>query len=667
LYGWYTGGFPALRTYAALFAIVLIAYANAFGLGFALDGRHLATVDTRTQAATLDNVKLIFNTDYWWPTSVDPLYRPVTTLSFLLNYSVLGSGPRPFGYHALNILLHAANVLLVFVLFRRIFRREGPAFFAAAIWAVHPIGVESVANVAGRADLLAAAGMLGGLVVYSSGRRFPAIFALAALAAFAKETGAMLIALMLLWDLTPGLSDLPWRRKLPAYAAALAGLAIYALMRFRVMDAMPWPVQAFPDNPLRAASFLEARWTAIKILGMDLALLLWPAKLVSDRAYAQIVAAPFSDPAAWASAISAGAILAAVILRRRSEPLLFWAAGFFALTLLPASNLAVLINATMAERFLYLPAVGFAAALAALVYRFAPRHAAVALGIAAALFAARTLVRNRDWDNEIALMGHDTKVSPLSFRVHDAYGEFLYAADRNNLDLAIAEIEKSWAILSPLPPEKNTPQIPGALATYYLIKGDRFPTGSPEALSWYRKALPVLQRGDEILRVSEKIYDRAQVEHGKPLPPRRPSQQLYILLGNAQAALRNFPEAFAAYRYARGMAPLWPEPYDRAAAAHRAAGDAAAAARVELEKTFALGMTPSLLAGLERAYRDLPGGSCAIRQTNGIPMLNADCPVLREDICRALSGVAQMFTDARQPERARGFTELALKHGCAAR
>jgi hypothetical protein len=476
----------------------------------------------------------------------------------------------------------------------------------------------------------------------------------------------MLIALMLLWDLTPGLSDVPWRRKLPAYAAAVAGIALYGWMRYRVMDAMPWPVQAYPDNPLRGASFLEARWTAIKIIGMDLALLLWPANLVSDRAYAQILVAPFSDPAAWVSALVVAAILAAVILRRRSEPILFWAAGFFALTLLPASNLVVLINATMAERFLYLPAVGFAVALAALAYRFAPRHAAVALGIVAALFAARTLVRNRDWDSEISLMGHDTKVSPRSFRVHDTYGEFLYAADTNNLDLAIAELEKSWEILSPLPPEKNTPQIPGALATYYLLRGDRFPPGSAEGQQWYRRALPVLQRADEILRIAEKIYDEAQAAHGKPLPPRRPSQQLYVLLGNAHAALRNFPESFRAYRYASGMAPLWPEPYDRAAAAHRAAGDPASAARVLLEKTFALGMTPPLLAGVERAYQDVPGGSCAVRKTNGIPMLNADCPALRSDLCRALAEVEGIFNDARQPDRARAFTQLAESHTCRA-
>ena len=63
---------------------------------------------------------------------------------------------------SLNFLLHVANVWLVFGLAMLLFRRAGPAFFAAAIWAVHPAGTEAVSNVAGRADLLGALAVLGG-------------------------------------------------------------------------------------------------------------------------------------------------------------------------------------------------------------------------------------------------------------------------------------------------------------------------------------------------------------------------------------------------------------------------------------------------------------------------------------------------------------------------
>ena len=89
-----------------------------------------------------------------------PLYRPVTTFSYLLNYSVFGNADRPAGYHVVNWLLHTANVWLVFGLAVRIGRRFWPAAFAAALWAVHPLGTEAVTNIVGRADLLAAFGVL---------------------------------------------------------------------------------------------------------------------------------------------------------------------------------------------------------------------------------------------------------------------------------------------------------------------------------------------------------------------------------------------------------------------------------------------------------------------------------------------------------------------------
>ena len=75
---------------------------------------------------------------------------------------------------------------------------------------------------------------------------------------------------------------------------------------------------------------------------------------LNERGFAQIVAAPFSDAGAWLAFAVSAAILATVIARYRKDRPLFWAAGMFALALLPVSNLVLLIGATMAERFLYL-------------------------------------------------------------------------------------------------------------------------------------------------------------------------------------------------------------------------------------------------------------------------------------------------------------------------
>src|SRR5512141_1260129 len=108
-----------------LAALCALAYANAFGTGFALDSRQLILRDARVQALTRENLSLIFSHTYWWPIGESGLYRPLTTLSYLFNYAILGNHGQPAGYHWINFLLHAANVLLVYFLALRLLSGGG--------------------------------------------------------------------------------------------------------------------------------------------------------------------------------------------------------------------------------------------------------------------------------------------------------------------------------------------------------------------------------------------------------------------------------------------------------------------------------------------------------------------------------------------------------------
>ena len=141
----------------ALCVLTLLAYSNSFGGGLVLDNKVLL-LDPRIREATPQNIALIFQHTYWWPTGEAGLYRPFTTLSYLFNYAILGEGEQLFGYHAINLILHLGNVLLAYALALRLVRRFWPAVFIAAVWAVHPASTESVTNIVGRADLLAGDG-----------------------------------------------------------------------------------------------------------------------------------------------------------------------------------------------------------------------------------------------------------------------------------------------------------------------------------------------------------------------------------------------------------------------------------------------------------------------------------------------------------------------------
>jgi protein O-mannosyl-transferase len=676
---------PALRVRrilaAVLCAIALAAYVNSLGLGLALDSEAIVKSDTRIRQATAANLALIFQKDYWWPRSTDWLYRPVTTLSFLFNYAVLGNGENAAGYHWVNFLLHAGNVLLAYALALRLFSRTAPAFFAAALWAVHPAGTETVANVAGRADLLGAMAVLGGLWMYSrrepgEGRRgwkdAAALGAVALAGVFSKENAAVLPGLMLLWDLSWRRSDWPRAavRRIPAYAAVAVALAALFIARKLVFSGIPWPQAPFVDNPAATAGFWTARLTAIKVIGMYLWLLVWPAHLSSDRSYNQIPLAGWQDASTWFALLAIAAILAVVIARFRKDPLLFWAAGYFGIALLPTSNLLFPIGAIMGERFLYLPAFGFSVAVAALVWRLGRERVACAiLAGLTALYAGRTLARNPAWDNDIALASADIRTSPRAFRPHELLARALFRQDpRRDLDRAIQESEKAWEIQRGLPPEKILQETPAYLGMYYGVKGEAAGgPATPEGRGWYEKSAAVLERAREVSRATERAYDASQLAHGKPLAARLALPDLYFNLGVAYGALGRHGEALEAYREAMSVNPSAPDVYDSLASEYMTAGDPGQAAIALAQKTQVDGYRPATLAALQQAYAKVPGGDCAVMRQGGEVKLNLGCQRLFTDMCAAWAGLARAYVTSRHPDAAHYLKDRSLtRYACPA-
>src|ERR1035437_6085577 len=168
---WPAVGTPAhLAIVFVLGVIVLFTYANTLhNTGFALDNELIILEDPRLRDAAKnnpDNIKLIFSQDYWWPKAVSGLYRPLTTLSYMLNYRILGNTDHAAGYHWINFFLHWANTVLVYFTVLVLMERLWPAFFAAALFGTHPLATESVTNIIGRSDLFATLFLLVGFLCY---------------------------------------------------------------------------------------------------------------------------------------------------------------------------------------------------------------------------------------------------------------------------------------------------------------------------------------------------------------------------------------------------------------------------------------------------------------------------------------------------------------------
>ena len=263
----------------ALGAIILLAYANSFHAELTLDSRWIIGADPRIRSWTGENLQLIFTENYWWPATRSDLYRPLTTLTYLLNYSVLGNADRVAGYHVVNALIHWANAWLVFLLIRRAANSVPVAWLAAAIFSVHPVNVEAVTNLVGRADLLATLAILGGGWCYwraadsaGSARRawLGAAGLIGCLGVLAKESGVLVVPFVILGDIfwrrsavdaeAPAARSLEaWWKRARNWAVFLSAVALLFWVRHRLAFELTPPGQAFVDNPIYFATRPLAR------------------------------------------------------------------------------------------------------------------------------------------------------------------------------------------------------------------------------------------------------------------------------------------------------------------------------------------------------------------------------------------------------------------------
>jgi hypothetical protein len=665
---------------AGLWAVTLAAYSNSFRAGFLFDSTQIILQDARLRAATTQNVRLISTTEYWFP----GLYRPLTTLTYLFNYAVVGGGAQPDGYHAINFALHAVNILLVYLLGLMVFEEATPAFGLAALWALHPVLTESVTNIAGRADLLAALGVLAGLLCHiraatRSGWRkaawLVALLAAVTLGQFSKENAAMVVAVMLLYDLVFGTAAArahnTWSARFAGYAVAALPLLVYWYCRSRVLAQFPNTPVAFLDNPLTGSDFWTARITAVKVLGKYLWLWLWPGKLACDYSYNQV---PLLDWRlhnweAWmtvAAVVAWGAIVAlAVRSFHRNKPLCFFIA-FFLVTLAPTSNLVILIGSIMAERFVYLPSIGFAGC-AVITLHWACRkltvawpHARLAAPIALAAICAalvsRTYARNADWLDGNSLWTSAVRSAPASYKTHLNLAVTALGNKPPDLDLAAHELEASLAITGGLPDNRQN-EYPYLMAGMcYRIKGDTLASQDssgalqpgPQSDSWYGRSLEALEHAERIDRI---LAERGRRDH--PLrglqAPMTGTAAIYEQLGHTYLRIRQPSKAVAAFAHSRLLSPEL-NSFAEMAAAYTDMGDLRRAVITLLEGLVAFPNEMGFAPQAARLYARMDPQSCAAR--GGGSSLNRECPPVQSDLCIAGRNVIQLYTQAGMPQEA---------------
>jgi len=392
-----------------IFLAAWIVYWNSLGGEFVFDDTSIIQSNPQIRGLNADNLSRIFGSHYWQTAAGQGgLYRPVVILSYALNHAA--GGLDPWGYHFVNVLLHALNAVLVFVVIEELFQDRRFAFWSGVLFALHPIRSEGVAYVAGRAEPLAALFFLAAWWCYLR-RRWAAGAVAFLLAALSKESAFTFL-------LIPVLSDVVRRRKPePIGWAGFALAAAAALgLRHAVLGGVAPLAISHSANPLAAAPAAARLFTAVEVAGRYVWLLLFPVPLSADYSFNQIpvVTTPWGAGFLVSAALLLG--LAALLpwCLRRAPPLFLCLALFFG-TFSLTSNLLRPIGTIMAERLMYLPSMGFTCALAWALSKARNRDAATAAALLLALlYGGRTIVRNQDWNDHLALFSSAAVVSPGS-------------------------------------------------------------------------------------------------------------------------------------------------------------------------------------------------------------------------------------------------------------
>ncbi|HET9062938.1 MAG TPA: tetratricopeptide repeat protein, partial [Candidatus Binatia bacterium] len=266
---------------------------------------------------------------------------------------------RPF--RITNLVLATANALLVLALAHALGLSPAGAITTALLFAVQPTHVDAVVSIVGRAELMAAFGVLGALWLHvrgygggAAGAVFAGVLFFIGLAS--KESAVCIFVLLALLELFrpgPAFGVTVARRPRGWPLAYLVAVAVWLLLvarNFATVDTI-----AYADNPLAYVTAGERILAAAEILWRYVASTVWPFGLRPDLGYAEITTSSSAGVISWLA--WAGLVATALALRRRAPLVgfsLLWLPAAFAVT----GNVVMPIGTMMAERLLYLPSVG---------------------------------------------------------------------------------------------------------------------------------------------------------------------------------------------------------------------------------------------------------------------------------------------------------------------
>ncbi|HEY6001004.1 MAG TPA: tetratricopeptide repeat protein [bacterium] len=566
---------------AVLVAVTLALYAQVAGHDFITldDGAYITLNPNVSTGLTLENVRWALTAEH------SGNWHPLTWISHMLDVQLFGLDAGR--HHFVSALLHAVDAALLFAATSAMTGAVWPSALVAALFAWHPLHVESVAWAAERKDVLSTLFWMLALLAYvryarrPSPRRYAGVVAALALGLASKPMLVTLPFVLLLLDYWPLARlragwRLPLLDKLPllALAAASSALTVHAQRESNaVLELVYSPLRDRAANALLSAT-LYLRDT------------FWPARLTLFYPH------PHGSWEAWkigvGAALLAAVTLAALALARRAPALFtgwFWYAG----TLVPVIGLVQVGDQARADRYTYVPLVGIFIVLAAgLRVPAARARRAVAAAVAVALIALAAACWRQIgyWQSGLTVYQHGIDTVPDNWLAYLNISRELSNAGRqkerseamskafalnpqlkadtycNAAGILIAQgdlargIEQLRSALRVAPGHREAMRRLRELLRQrpeaYLLVGPEAAGGNRDA-----PAARYVSAGNELGRL--QLFEESVAAFKAAIRLRPDLAEAYAGLGTSLGNLRRFPEAEAAYREALRLKPGLPE------------------------------------------------------------------------------------------------------------
>jgi len=426
----------------ALVLAIVVAFEPVASCDFvSYDDLQYVTGNPRVQAGiTLDSVAWAFTTSY------KSNWHPLTWLSYMLDFQLFG--PNPFWYHFVNLLLHIANTLLLFEIFRRMTGLLWRSAFVAALFALHPVHVESVAWVAERKDVLSGFFWMLTIAAYlwyirrQSLASYLLVVLLFCLGLMAKPMLVTLPFVLLLLDYWPlrragknrHESSIHIKQKIPdKYFASAGGLILEKIPLF-LLSAAVVVVTFVVQRGGKAMAPMAAFGLRFRLSNALVSYVRYVGKTIYPTRLAVLYPLRLEGLPVWQPIVSFVLLVAvsiAVIYAVRKRPFFLVGWLWFLITLVPVIGLVQVGIQAMADRYTYLSSIGlfimvtWGVAEAPANRRYKEILLRISAGVVLVFLMICTYIQVGYWQNDYTLYKRAVEATEDNYIMHNNFGDVL--------------------------------------------------------------------------------------------------------------------------------------------------------------------------------------------------------------------------------------------------